>query len=143
MRSIITLTAALAGCAAQVPTPTHCDMPPSFARWIGAQVKWTGVVIGEPHHGYVLACEHHRSGIRIHWNEQTVGARTLQHGLDRTFLRHGFLRITVEGRLGRSYGPGQYGLRQDPPVLRISAVRSAEWVPMTEREVFDFLNRTR
>jgi hypothetical protein len=118
-------------------------MPPSFASWTGAQVKWTGFVIGEPHHGYGLVCEHHRGGIRIYWNEQTVGARTFEHALDRTSLRNGPLRITVEGRLGRSYGPGHFGLEQDPHVLRISALRSAEWVPMTERQMFNFLNRTR
>ena len=137
------MAVALAACNGPVPAPGLCDMPPGFSTWTGAQVRWTGVVIGEPHHGYILSCEHHRGGIRIDWNDQTVGASAFQHALEAAFPRQGLLRITVEARLGCSYGPGRYGLIQDPPVLRISAVKSIEWMPMTAREESDFLDRPR
>lgn len=137
------LAIALAGCAARIPTPALCDMPPGYRSWQRASVSWTGVVIGEPHHGYVLACEERLGGIRIDWDDDIVGGRAFQEALDRQFLREGLLRITVEGRLGRSYGPGRFGLSQDPPVLRINAVRRIEFIPTADAEFNAFLGRRR
>jgi hypothetical protein len=98
-------------------------------------------VIGEPHHGYVLACEVRRGGVQIDWEEDSVGVKAFEDALGRMSLGSGLVRITVEGRLGRSATSTQFGVTLDPSVLRISAVRSVEFLPMTEAEVGAVLDR--
>ncbi|WP_162806205.1 hypothetical protein [Sphingosinicella terrae] len=143
MRSILLLAVVVAGCATPLPSPALCDMPPRVAGWNGTSVNWTGVVISAPSHGIMLACEHHLSGIAMDWDDETIGASRFEQALRAHAFEPGLLRIEVEGRLGRSYGPGPFGLSQDPPLLRLDAVSSVEWLPMTQEEVARRLDQTR
>ncbi|MDQ4086987.1 MAG: hypothetical protein M3177_03075 [Pseudomonadota bacterium] len=112
--------------------PDLCEMPFGFRTWQGAEVLWTGVVIGEHHHGYVLACEHRIGGISITWSEDTVGRQALEEALERPLDDRRLLRIRVEGRLSTAYGrPFPLGEQRDPPLLRIRAVHDIEVIPLT------------
>ena len=117
------------GCTPKANVPDICDMPPGFRSWNGAEVSWSGFVVGEPHHGYALACESHRGGIRLDWNDNTVGRERFEDALERTLFRPGVLRIKVDGRLG---------IYDDRPILRIEAVRRMTFTAMSEAEMRNF-----
>ena len=129
---------AVAGCTAATPVPDLCDMPPGFRSCHGAEVEWSGYVIGEFHHGYGLACERRRRGITLGWSDRTIGSSAFEAMLERTRLQPGVLRITVQGRLGR-YPSGWPLHRPDAPILRVRAVRRMQFVPMTETQMWDYI----
>ena len=72
-------------------------------------------------------------------NSDAVGGAVLRDALENTAGSYGLLRIQVGGRFGRFYRG--LGSLQDPPVLRISRVRSVEWLPMTETKFHELMDR--
>lgn len=106
-------------------------------------MSWSGLVIGEYHHGYVLACERHRGGIAFSADEQTIGRDALRRALDGRLSpsEHGILRMSVEGRLGYTYGQSYLGKERDAPILRIAAVRRIWFERMTPAEIRALLQR--
>lgn len=142
---LLMVSMALGSCAEQIAVPDLCKMPSGFRSWNGAEVLWTGIIVGEYHHGFVLACEEHRGGIRFSTDENTVGRDALHAALDRLHAPSapsGVLRMTVEGRLGKTWGEmAEYELATDRPILRITAVRRIWFERMSEEATRSVLSR--
>lgn len=114
------------GCSQPVPPPDICDMPSGFRTWRGAEVEWSGAVVGAVPHGYSLACEKWRKGVSLDWDDDTQGVEAFEAALERSSQSSGVLRIHARGRL-RSADEGR-------TVLQLGAIRQLSFQPMTEAE---------
>jgi hypothetical protein len=90
----------LASCSAPAPVADSlCKLPRNLAGWQGSEVRWQGLVIGTPNHGYALITEdcQHR-GIPLDWQTARSG-----HLLDETSRwdrrPEGLVRVDVSGRI--------------------------------------------
>jgi hypothetical protein len=119
----------LSGCASQVAPPPLCDMPRGFRTWQGAEVEWAGIILGESHHGFALACETKLLIAGLEWDENTKGVQSLEAALHAAETRRGLLHVRVAGRLT---------LPERGPVLMLTAVRSASFQPMDKHELKRF-----
>jgi len=82
--------------------------------------------MGEIPHGYGLACEKWRAGIRLDWSENTAGVAAFEKALDLRRSEPGVLRIRAKGRI-RSDKHGR-------ATLQLSAISAVSFQPMTEAE---------
>jgi hypothetical protein len=119
----------LNGCAARIPVPDLCDMPPGFRSWNGARVSWSGLVMGGYHHGFALICERHRGGVGLDWDETTVGSSQFEQAIRRTLDSPSLLKVRVEGRLMRN---------DDQVTIRATAITDIRVTPMSENDWYDF-----
>jgi hypothetical protein len=80
------------------PPKTICDLPRNLAGWSGTEVRWKGVVVGAPPHGYSLAAEEcQRRGIALDGTPN--GWSPLGDALEQRGLETGLLRADVSGKI--------------------------------------------
>jgi hypothetical protein len=126
------LLGAFSGCAANVPVPDFCDMPPGFRTWHNAHVVWSGFVMDATPHGIFLACERRRRSIQLDWQDDISGQSAFEDALDRTRYRPGLLRIEVTGRLKVHDGHA---------VLDATSIRHIHFTPMRQSDMENFIER--
>jgi|EndMetStandDraft_9_1072997.scaffolds.fasta_scaffold00034_12 hypothetical protein len=90
----------MASCAAPVPAPSDlCEMPKHLASWNGADVRWSGIIIGTFDHGFILVTEkcRHR-GIPLDWRSDEAG-HALEAPIRREWTEAGIIRASLSGRI--------------------------------------------
>ena len=88
-------------------------------------MRWTGLVVGTNHHGYVLVAEEcQRRGIALDWASDNALAKVL----DRVGFGSGLMRADVSGKIiGRK--------------LLITEVHQVSFTPMTYGAVVDYMRK--
>ena len=116
----------ITGCSATHGQPKSiCDVPTS-AGWSGTEVRWHGVVVGEPHHGFALIAEDcQRRGIAL----DGFGDSALGKAINDSGFKTGLLRASVSGKIvGR-----EVSYR-----LLISNVHRVAFEPMNEAAYYEY-----
>ena len=110
------------------PPKSICDLPRNFAGWSGTDVRWKGVVVGGPPHGYSLAAEEcQRRGIALDGTPN--GWSPLGDALEQRGLETGLLRADVSGKIVERDGSYR---------LLVTKVHHLAFEPMSEAAYYAY-----